>query len=174
MVEEPIKIIKPKDVVRESKPSFQRPVSISITSPANNPTQESKSVENKTEATVYQNQEYTSEELNNAWKKFADTIPEQVRMTSFIQNTVPVLTPNSTFEVTVSNILQERELKRLQPDIQNFMQSILNNSSVRMTIKIIEESAVQRANSPEDRYKLFAEQNPALDILKNNLNLEID
>ena len=43
-----------------------------------------------------------------------------------------------------------------------------------MTIKIAEESAVQRANTPEERYRLMAEQNPALDILKNGLQLEID
>jgi hypothetical protein len=65
-------------------------------------------------------------------------------------------------------------LKRLQPDIVDFIQQKLQNSEVRMTLKIAEETEVQRANSPEDRYKIMAEQNPALDKLKNGLGLEID
>jgi hypothetical protein len=43
-----------------------------------------------------------------------------------------------------------------------------------MTIRIEKETEVQRANSPEDRYRIMAEQNPALDKLKNALGLEID
>jgi len=89
-------------------------------------------------------------------------------------STYPKLTSKTSFEVTVSNILQEKELKRLQQDIQSFIHIQLENSQVRMTIKVMEETAVQRANSPEDRYRIMAEQNPALDILKNGLQLEID
>jgi CRISPR/Cas system CMR-associated protein Cmr5 small subunit len=43
-----------------------------------------------------------------------------------------------------------------------------------MTIKIVEETEIQRSVSPEERYKSMAEQNPALDILKNGLQLELD
>ena len=71
-------------------------------------------------------------------------------------------------------MLQEKELIRLQPDILRFIQKKLQNSKVRMTIKITEETEVQRANTPEDRYRIMAEQNPALDKLKNALGLEID
>ena len=65
-------------------------------------------------------------------------------------------------------------MKRLQPDLLAFVHSHLQNSKVGMSIKIAEETDMQRANSPEDRYKIMAEQNPALDILKNGLQLEID
>ena len=43
-----------------------------------------------------------------------------------------------------------------------------------MTLKIAAESELQRANTPEDRYRIMADQNPALDKLKNALGLEID
>jgi len=112
--------------------------------------------------------------LLQAWQRFAETIPEQGRMASLFLSTYPKLTSKTSFEVTVSNILQEKELKRLQQDIQSFIHIQLENSQVRMTIKVMEETAVQRANSPEDRYRIMAEQNPALDILKNGLQLEID
>jgi DNA polymerase III subunit gamma/tau len=171
----PVATPKPKETASDSRPSFGRPGSISISAPIIT-TQQQVTTDTQvvSEPTVYLNQEFTEEELVEAWQRFAETIPEQVRMTSLFLNTFPKLTSKTTFEVTVSNIFQEKELKRLQQDIQHFIQSKLENSQVRMSIKVMEESAIQRATSPEDRYRIMAEQNPALDILKNGLQLEID
>lgn len=171
----PVITPKPKETASDSRPSFGRPGSISISAPIVTTSQQA-TTDNQVvaEPIVYLNHEFTEEELVKAWQQFAETIPEQVRMTSLFFNTFPKLTAKTTFEVTVSNIFQEKELKRLQQDIQHFIQSKLENSQVRMTIKVMEESAVQRATSPEDRYRIMAEQNPALDILKNGLQLEID
>ncbi|MDP4239598.1 MAG: DNA polymerase III subunit gamma/tau [Bacteroidota bacterium] len=166
--------LKPKENVVDSKPAFKRPGSISISATNTVASPQATYSEKKIEVKVSQNRSFTLEELERVWQQFAETIPEQGRMTSFILSTRPELTSANTFELTVSNILQEKELIRLQPDITEFMQQRLQNSKIRMTIKIAEETEVQRANSPEDRYKIMAEQNPALDILKNGLQLEID
>ena len=167
---------KPKEVVAETKPVFQRPGSISISAPTIVTNQPVSIMSNgaSLEPVVAKDKAFTHDDLVRTWYQFAETIPEQARMTSFFLNTIPQLTSDSNFEITVSNILQEKELKRLQADIQDFIHIRLENSSIRMTIKIAEETAVQRANTPEERYRLMAEQNPALDILKNGLQLEID
>jgi len=158
----------------ESKPSFKRPGSISITATNIVATPQAIYSEQKSEEKAVQNKQFTYEELDKAWQLFAETIPEQGRITSFILNTRPKLTSDTTFELTVSNNLQEKELIRLQPDIVEFMQIKLQNSQIRMTLKIAEETEVQRANTPEERYRIMAEQNPALDKLRNGLGLEID
>jgi DNA polymerase-3 subunit gamma/tau len=158
----------------EPKPSFKRPGSISITATNVVATPQAFYSEQKSEVKAIQNKSFTYEELDKVWQQFAETIPEQGRITSFILNTRPKLTSDTTFELTVSNNLQEKELIRLQPDIVEFMQLKLQNSLVRMTLKIAEETEVQRANTPEERYRIMAEQNPALDKLKNGLGLEID
>ena len=174
-VQRPVVTPKPKDVAADSKPSFVRPGSISITAPVITIHQsEVGGNDVVSEPTLISNKDFTEDELLQAWQQFAETIPEQGRMTSMFLSTYPKLTSKTSFEVTVSNILQEKELKRLQQDIQSFIHIQLENSQVRMTIKVMEETAVQRANSPEDRYRIMAEQNPALDILKNGLQLEID
>lgn len=170
-----ISISKPKEeLVSDVKPAFKRPESISISAPIS----VVKTIDTSTNIvptpSVLQNKPFSTDELMKAWYQFSETIPKQGRMTSFFESNIPQLTSPNTFEVTVSNILQEKELKKLQGDIQNFIQHQLQNSLIRMIIKIAEESAVQRANTPEDRYRLLAEQNPALDILKNGLQLEID
>ena len=164
----------PKESLADSKPAFKRPGSISISASHTVASPQAANAEVKVVEKVILNNPFTYEELDKAWQQFAKTIPEQGRITSFIQNTRPKMTSDTTFELTVSNILQEKELKRLQQDITEFMQLKLQNSMVRMSLKIAEQTEVQRANSPEDRYKIMADQNPALDKLKNGLGLEID
>jgi hypothetical protein len=43
-----------------------------------------------------------------------------------------------------------------------------------MNIKIAEETEIQKSISSVERYKIMVEQNPAVEILKNGLQLEID
>ncbi len=173
-IERPTITARPKDVVADAKPTFQRPGSISISAPINISATQTTQTEAPVAPKVLQNLPFTHDDLIRAWQQFAETIPEQGRMVSFFRSSIPQMTTDSTFEVTVSNTLQEKELKRLQSDIMEFMHTKLENSSVKMSVKVMEETAVQRANTPEERYRIMAEQNPALDILKNGLQLEID
>ena len=167
-------IEKSKVVASETKPSFQKPNSISISAPiiASSPTPvyESK----MEEEIMVEDKSFTAEELEVAWLQFSETISDQGRMKSFILTTKPHLISESEFQVTVSNTLQEKELKKLEPDLLSFVRTHLQNTKVKIKIHIAEETEMQRANSPEDRYKILAQQNPALDILKSGLQLEID
>ena len=177
---EPVKPIlhvheKPKASISEAKPTFQKPGSISISAPivtsSPTPTYETKSPEIHVKT---ENKAFNFDDLEVAWLQFSETIPEQGRMKSFILSTKPNLISPIEFEVTVSNTLQEKELKKLQPDLLTFIRSHLQNSAVQMQVKLAEESETQRANTPEERYRILADKNPALDVLKNGLQLEID
>jgi len=170
----PVHVVsKPKEVAAESKTPYQRPGSISISAPVVVSASQETYTETKADVLI-ENKPFTEDELEIAWLQFSETISDQGRMKSFILTTKPHLISETTFDITVSNILQEKELKRLQPDLLAFVRSHLQNSLVNMNIKIAEETEIQKTNSPEDRYKLMVAQNPALDILKNGLQLEID
>jgi len=165
---------KPKPIVQEVKPTFLKPQSISISSPiitsSSVPDYETKVKETK----LNNNKLFTLQELENAWLKFAETIPELGRMKSFIQSTQPILVTDLEFEVFVSNTLQEKDLIKLKPEILEYIRLQVQNDSVTMNIKLAEETETQRANTPEERFRILSEKNPALDILKNGLQLEID
>lgn len=165
---------KQKTIASEPTPSFHRPKSILISKPNPEESTQTNEIEKKIKIETTQNKTFTSLELENAWLQFAKTIPDQGRITSFILSTKPHQISDIEFELTANNILQEKELKRLQPQILEFMHSVLQNSLVKMTIKVIEEDDNARANTPEDRYKKMTEQNPALSILRSGLDLEID
>ena len=172
LVQHPVE--KAKAVSSDSKQSYQKPNSISISAPivASTPTPvyETK----KDEALIMEDKAFTNDELEIAWLQFSETISDQGRMKSFILTTKPHLISESEFQVTVSNTLQEKELKKLEPELLAFVRTHLQHTKVKIKIHIAEETEMQRANSPEDRYKILAQQNPALDILKNGLQLEID
>ena len=174
VTQQPQIIEKPKPVTTEHIPVPQRPGSISISAPqiVSAPQEEYSTA--KAQEIVLPENPFTNEDVEIAWRQFADTIPDQGRIASFILNNKPYQTAEKTFEVTVSNILQEKELKRILPDILTFIHTNLSNATIRMTIKIMEETEKQRGNSPEERFKIMAEQNSALNTLRTGLNLEID
>ena len=174
VTQQPQVIEKPKPTTTEHIPVPQRPGSISISAPqiVSAPQEEYSTA--KAQEIVLPENPFTNEDVEIAWRQFADTIPDQGRIASFILNNKPYQTAEKTFEVTVSNILQEKELKRILPDILTFIHTNLSNATIRMTIKIMEETEKQRGNSPEERFKIMAEQNSALNTLRTGLNLEID
>ncbi len=152
----------------------QRPGSISITATQETSASKTVSQELRTSTTSNTNQPFNLSDLEKAWQQFGETIPEQGRMLSLILNSKPILLSATEFEVTVSNIMQERELKKLQINILEFIRTKLQNSGIQMSLKIMEESETTKASSPEERYRKMAEQNPALTTLRNGLQMEID
>lgn len=167
-------IPKPKPEIHEARPISQKPGSISISTPivTASPTPDYETAKPETKTTT--DMLFTTEELEIAWLQFSESISDQGRMKSFILNTKPELISDTDFEIKVSNHLQEKELKKIEHDLLSFMRSHLKNSKLEMKISMAEETESQRANTPEERYRILAEQNPALNILKNGLQLEID
>ena len=166
-------ILKPKEKVEVPKVGFQRPTSISITKPnvVASPLPEF----NKPEETkTVQDKAFSKDELEVAWLQFTETIEDQVRLKSFILSTKPTMISDTEFEIFVSNVMQEKEMQQNKPDMLAFIKSHLQNDQINMHIRLTEETETQRAVSPVDKYKIMAEKNPAIDILKNGLQLEID
>lgn len=163
-----------KEAVNTPAPLRQRPGSISITATKEISVSTTVNQEVKTNISSNTNQAFSLSDLEKAWQQFGETIPEQGRMLSLILNSKPILLSATEFEVTVSNIMQERELKKLQSNILEFIRTKLHNSEVQISLKMMEETETTKATSPEERYRKMAEQNPALTTLRNGLQMEID
>lgn len=164
---------KPQQVATPTA-SYQRPVTISINKaqPAAN-NQETVTLHQKQEPVVL-NDEFSDTALEEAWRSFGVTINDDIKKINFQNTNLPKRIAKNEFEISVNNVMQETELKKIQTDVIQYMINYLKNSSIRMSIKIIEESEMQKTVSPEDRYKQMMEQNPVLEKLRKNLSLEID
>ncbi|MCE5332120.1 MAG: DNA polymerase III subunit gamma/tau [Bacteroidales bacterium] len=151
----------------------QRPVSISISKPTSVAEPEASYQLKPTEHVVL-NEDFTDNDLLEAWKNFGSTINDKIKKIGFLNSNLPNRLSKTEFEILVNNVMQENELKKIQTDIVQFLANQLKNSSIRMIIKVAEENEIQRAISPEERYKIMMEQNPALEKLRKDLHLEID
>ena len=160
---------------QSTPPNFnQRPASISIskaTSAVQAPEQNYNATVAETQPT---NEHFSDEALLDGWIEFGKTINDEIKGIGFQNTNLPVRVSDTTFEIVVNNVMQENELKKIQTDIVQFLINRLKNSSISMLIKVAEESEMQRTLSPEERYKSMVDQNPALEKLRKNLQLEID
>lgn len=160
-----------------AKPDFNRsarPVSISISPMLNkqqNATQETK--QTSEEATTQQ-EPYSNAAFERAWKAYIQLIPKIVSVVSYINNNKPAKIAEHTYELTFTNIFQEADFKKELGNISNYLRKELKNSNIQFVTKVVEVAERDKRNDPEDIYRKMAEQNPALNILKKNLNLEID
>lgn len=166
-------IPKPAPVNIQPANYNQRPASISITKQNAVYSAPETYVETK-KTQVQMNEKFDDKALLDAWNEFGKTINDEIKMIGFQNTNLPVRVSEHEFEVYVNNIMQENELKKIQTDIVQFLSNRLMNSAVKMTIKLVEESDSQRSLSPEERYKMMVEQNPSLEKLRKNLQLEID
>lgn len=166
-------IPKPAPVTNQPANYNQRPASISITKQNAVYSAPETYVETK-KTQVLMNEKFDDKALLDAWNEFGKTINDEIKMIGFQNTNLPVRVSELEFEVHVNNIMQENELKKIQTDIVQFLSNRLMNSAVKMTIKLVEESDSQRSLSPEERYKMMVEQNPSLEKLRKNLQLEID
>lgn len=160
-----------------SKPETQKiikPVSISISTGVN-ATQTIKKEQTVVETIVpIGNEPYTPEQFLKAWRNYASIIPEVVSLVSYIANTTPELKENHLYELIFTNNFQEKEFQKYQQEIQNYIRKALNNSNIKFSTNVIDVSEQFKSSNPEDILKKMAEENPAINILKTNLNLEID
>lgn len=160
-----------------AKPEFNRsarPVSISISPMLNkqqNATQETK--QTSEEATTQQ-EPYSNAAFERTWKAYIRLIPKVVSVISYINNNKPAKIAEHTYELTFTNIFQEADFKKELGNISNYLRKELKNSNIQFVTKVVEVAERDKRNDPEDIYRKMAEQNPALNILKKNLNLEID
>ncbi|MCL1867962.1 MAG: DNA polymerase III subunit gamma/tau [Paludibacter sp.] len=120
------------------------------------------------------NKSITNENLAAAWKEFAQTIPKEVRIVNSIDSTTPCLTAENEFEITVSNQLLEKEFTALKTSILIFLEKKLEVSNLKFNIKVNENAEIQRSISPEEHFKAWAAENPALAKLQQTLGLEIE
>ena len=136
-----------------------------------NATQETK--QTSEEATTQQ-EPYSNAAFERTWKAYIRLIPKVVSVISYINNNKPAKIAEHTYELTFTNIFQEADFKKELGNISNYLRKELKNSNIQFVTKVVEVAERDKRNDPEDIYRKMAEQNPALNILKKNLNLEID
>lgn len=157
------------------KSNFIKPISISIT-PTTKPTQPT--TQEITPDTTPQDQNtitFDIEKIKQLWSSYIIETQEDndIAKRTFLKNHYPHnIEQNQYIIVKVDNKFQEKEL--LQMDILAFIRNKLNNNTLRFKIEIIEKENIKKRSTPQEIYNNMLSNNPQLEQLVTNLNLEID
>ena len=121
-----------------------------------------------------QNRPFTVDHLRDAWVGLAATHKEEPRLKELIENYTPKLVDPVTAEIQMPNPWQMTEMRKALPGLMSQLRQTLHNNHLQLQLVQAEFSQEQMAFTAEEKYKLMAEQNPALVQLKERLDLQID
>lgn len=118
---------------------------------------------------------FSEEDLIKAWLHFSTTaLQEDPYLSNSMQACKPRLLNKNEFEVVVFHPLTAQRLEAIRGKIEAHLQQQLQNGTVRMQVRISEENELKKALSPQDQLDELIQKNPALQNLKQKLNLELE
>ena len=128
--------------------------------------------------TIYEerpSENFTQEQFEIEWNKFTESISkESPSLYSTFKKRKPLLGANFMITIIIDNASQNDEIISIKGQILDFLRNQLNNYQIQLETKLADKKDEDRAYSPTDKFNKMVEINPALNQLKNQLNLEID
>ena len=121
-----------------------------------------------------QNRPFTADQLRDAWVGLATTHHEELRLKQLIENYTPVLVNDATAEIQMPNPWQLNQMRAAMPALLAQLRSKLHNDQLTIRLVLAEYDREQLAYTAEEKYALMQEANPALAVLKEKLDLQID
>lgn len=78
-----------------------------------------------------------------------------------------------TIRFTVANEVQYEEMKECAAELLHFVRTHVGNGKLALELSVSELEAAPAFLSPKDRYMKWAEENPALEVLRKRLDLDL-
>ncbi|MEI6764060.1 MAG: DNA polymerase III subunit gamma/tau [Bacteroidota bacterium] len=123
----------------------------------------------------YGTEPFTQEQLEAAWARFAEGFfQQQPNYYSTLTRRKPTLSDNAVIDFIVDNKVQAEEINQKKYDMLAFLRKELKNGQVSINTSVTQNTTEDRPYTSVDKFKKMAEMNPALNKLKNQLDLEID
>ncbi|MBP1662891.1 MAG: polymerase tau subunit [Bacteroidetes bacterium] len=116
--------------------------------------------------------QFTSQELIEKWKIFANQFQKDQVTRGFLLNHLPSLENDNIIGLLLDNKFQEKEISQIH--VLEYLRKELGNNSIRFQIDFIPEEEQKIYLNPQEVYKKMVAANPALAVLRKNLDMEID
>ena len=120
------------------------------------------------------NRPFTADQLRDAWVGLAAIHTDEPRLKQLIESYIPRLIDEQTAEIQMPNPWQMDQMRKAMPQLARQLRETLHNSRLHIQLVQAEYTQEQMAFTAEEKYKVMVEQNPALALLKERLNLQID
>ena len=121
-----------------------------------------------------QNRPFTADQLRDAWVGLSRTHTEEPRLVQLIEDYNPKLIAENVAEIEMPNPWQLGQMRKALPQLVQELHRTLSNGQLEIRLTLAQFDEQQMAFTAEERYKLMAESNPAIQLLKEKLDLQID
>ncbi|MEA3448388.1 MAG: DNA polymerase III subunit gamma/tau [Bacteroidota bacterium] len=121
------------------------------------------------------NDDFDQGKLIEAWLSFAEKHKQQPRLYQNLKKYQPVLKDNYTIEVGMPSESMKNVLISIKSEILNDLQQQLNNTGIDLKVKTtkIKPSVSSIPYTAEEKYKAMVKKNPAIEKLRNDLDMSI-
>lgn len=140
------------------------------------------SAENKANGTIAkinsgpQSEQFSQNELEIVWKKMVESEHALPRLANALSNCPPLIHEDFSIHFTVSNESQKSWIeKNCMTRLNSFLRSNLKNDSTKLVIDVapFEPETEKKLYMPDEKAKFLLENNPELNELKRDLDLDI-
>ena len=119
--------------------------------------------------------DFTNEQFEKLWINFAQQFQkESPDFYIILTSRMPIIKDNYNIELTIDNVVQEKEVNEKKMDLLTYLRTELNNFDIQITTVINKNINNVKAFTPQEKFKKMAEKNPAIKTLKDKFDLEID
>lgn len=127
--------------------------------------------------TKEQNEDVNPQELTKAWLEYAEQIKsENMRLFSILTAHQAELFNSTIIRIQLSGQIQIDELANAKAELMLFLKKRLKNSMLTLEISIRpeEQAVVKKAFTAAEKFEAMMQKNPALAVLKQKFNLDLE
>ena len=119
-------------------------------------------------------EKFSEADMQAHWNDFVQHLEDKGRkiLASNLQTDVPKLKDQQTIWIELPNSTMKKEVEREQSLMMDYLKQKLNNHSISLHITVNEEVAKKFAFTPEEKYEKLREKNPAIDMLRQEFDLD--
>jgi len=118
---------------------------------------------------------FTEEILQKHWSDFIEKIEAEGQkiIASNLNADQPKLLDNFVIGITLPNDTMKKEVERTQSGVLDYLKSKLNNHSISLEVSVLETMDTKYAFTPEEKYEKIRSKNPAVDVLRQSFDLDL-
>lgn len=120
-------------------------------------------------------EEFTEAAMLEYWALFIKKLEDEGRkiLASNLRTEKPVLLGLHTIALELPNYTMKKEIEREQGELMGYLRKHLNNYGIQLKISVNEEAARRFVYTPAEKYQKLREKNPAIDLLRQEFDLEL-
>ena len=117
---------------------------------------------------------FTQEDLELQWMSMCNRMPQEYSgIATRMKNMNPTITEFPNVQVMVDNTLIQQEMENFKGRIIKTLINNLHNDSITLEIKVAEHTGVRRIPTRREQFEAMSKENPAVEKLRQDFDLEL-